>query len=217
MREAIKRFERQQAEVCLEPQRGVNVEAGAYHSVSLTNGVAGTLSLSVYQMDMENEIDFDVPTLSYRNIAESRHRGVELGARIVGPRMLSAFATWTLQDATGQTGDNSGRQLKAIPRHSVSVGGSITAFESIETGLVVTRMGEAFLDDANTRSLPAWTRVDARVGVQLGPYQIFGEARNLLGAKYNSTGYMDPTGSTAYFHPAAGRVLLIGIRTGYDQ
>jgi vitamin B12 transporter len=202
----------------LKPQYGVNIEAGAYQSVSFTNGLVGTLSLSVYQMDMEDEIDFDVATLSYGNIAESRHRGVELGARVVGPRMTSASLAYTLQDATSQTGDNAGNQLKAIPRHTLSLGGGFAPHPRVETNVVITRTGEAFIDDANTRTLPAYTRVDGRVGVRLGAYQVFGEARNLLGAEYNSTGYLDPSGSgTAYYYPAAGRVLLVGVRTGFTQ
>jgi outer membrane receptor protein involved in Fe transport len=200
----------------LRPQLGVNVEAGAYQSISLTSGVVGTLSLSVYQMEMEDEIDFDIATLSYGNIAESRHRGVELGARVVGPRMTSGFLTYTLQDATSQTGDNTGHQLKAIPRHTFSLGAGFAPHPRVETGVVITRTGEAFIDDANTRTLPAYTRVDGRVGVSVGAYQIFGEARNLLGTEYNSTGYLDPSGSgTAYYYPAAGRVLLVGVRTGF--
>jgi outer membrane receptor protein involved in Fe transport len=207
-------FELRSSNPDLRPQTGTNVELGAYHNVTVTPALFLSLSASLYQMDMEDEIDFDVATLSYGNIAESQHRGVELGVRAAGPRMTAAFLSYTLQDAIVGAGDNSGKQLKAIPRHTVSTGASFAPHARVETGFVVTRTGEAFIDDENTRTLPAYTRVDARAGVRIAAYQVFGEARNLLGAEYNSTGFLDPGGSgTAYYYPAAERVLVIGVRT----
>jgi len=199
----------------LKPQTGTNLEAGIYHSATLSGGIAGSLTASIYQMDMQDEIDFDVATLSYGNIAESRHRGAEVGARIIGPGTVSTYVTYTLQAATAEAGDNAGNQLKAIPRHTLSAGAAFSPIDRVQTGINLTRVGEAFIDDANTRTLPAYTRVDARLGVRISAYEVFGEARNLFGARYNTTGFLDPSGSgTAYYYPAAERVLMIGIRTG---
>jgi outer membrane receptor protein involved in Fe transport len=202
----------------LKPQTGTNVEAGIYQTATFGGGIVGSLAASVYQMEMTDEIDFDVATLSYGNIAESRHRGAELGARVIGPGTISSFASYTLQAATIEAGDNTGNQLKAIPRHTVSAGASFSPIDRVQTGVNLTRVGEAFIDDANTRTLPAYTRVDARLGVRISAYEVFGEARNLFGAKYNTTGFLDPSGSgTAYYYPAAERVLMLGVRTGVTR
>lgn len=199
----------------LDPQHGRTVEAGIYHRASLLPGtLAGELSLSVYQMDMEDELDFDLETLRFVNIGRSRHRGIEAGLTLEGPRSSTAFLTYTQQSATSRVGENHGRQLKAIPRHFVSGGLSARLVGGLKASLVASHAREIFLDDANTLELPAYTRVDARVSRAIGGVRVFLDVRNLLGSEHSTTGFPDPSGSGAvYFHPAAGRTFDLGLRT----
>jgi len=70
-----------------------------------------------------------------------------------------------------------------------------------------------YIDDANTGRIPSWTRVDAQASRPFGPVEGVVGVRNLFDERSNSTGFLDPSGSgQAYFYPAAGRVLTIGIR-----
>ena len=42
------------------------------------------------------------------------------------------------------------------------------------------------------------------------------DARNLFGARFNSTGFPDPAGSPlVYYFPAARRVLTVGLESGW--
>jgi iron complex outermembrane receptor protein len=200
----------------LEPQHGTSLEAGLFHGMALVPGaLAGEITVAVYQMDMKNELDFDIQTLRYINIGRSRHRGVETGIRIQGPRAASIFANYTLQDVTARSGEDAGRQLKAVPRHFLSGGLSVTAIGSLETGLMVSHARDIFLDDANTLTLPPYTRVDARVSHPAAGLRLFLDVRNLFDARYSTTGFPDPSGSGAiYYHPAAGRTIDFGIRAG---
>ena len=199
----------------LRPQSGTSLEAGAYQDHSWSS-LRATASVSAYQMDMKDELDFDLQTLRYVNIGSSRHRGVEAGVVLSGPAGVSLFANYTLQAARSESGDNRGNYLKAIPRHTLSSGVSVTLFSRLEASAMVTTIGGAFLDDANTIALPAFTRVDARTAYPVGAVSIVVEARNLLDAKYNTTGYLDPAGTgEAYFYPAAGRMLSVGVRGGW--
>jgi outer membrane cobalamin receptor len=199
----------------LHPQSGTSLEAGVYHDRSWST-LHASASVSVYQVDMKDELDFDLQTLRYVNIGSSRHRGVEAGVVLSGPAGVSLFANYTLQAARSQSGDNSGNYLKAIPRHTLSSGVSVTLFSRLEASTMVTTIGGAFLDDANTIALPAFTRIDARTAYPVGAVSIVVEARNLLDAKYNTTGYLDPSGTgEAYFYPAAGRMLSVGLRGGW--
>jgi outer membrane receptor protein involved in Fe transport len=198
----------------LRPQYASNVEAGIYQSATLTPGIQAALSLTAYETRMRDELDFDVANFRYVNIGRSRHRGVEAGANLEASR-ASAFMSYALQAATSQSGDFSGKQLKAIPRHSVTGGGSLRARFG-EVSLSASRFGTAYLDDANTRTLPSYTRVDGRVLVRARGHALFADVRNLFDAKYNSSGFMDPSGSAqVYYYPAAGRVLEIGVRRGF--
>ncbi|HEX7119578.1 MAG TPA: TonB-dependent receptor [Longimicrobiales bacterium] len=198
----------------LEPQRGTSVEAGLYHQVELVpGGLTGELSVSAYQMDMEDEIDFDIATLRYVNIGRSRHRGIEAGFSL---RALagSAFLNYTHQSAIARVGELKGKQLKGIPRHVLSGGLTVTPVERLEAGLVVSHTRGAYLDDANTTEIPAFTRVDARASYPLfRGIRLYVDVRNLFDSEYSTTGFPDPSGSgAAYYYPAAGRTLEIGIR-----
>lgn len=200
----------------LRPQYGVAYEAGAYHQAELVPGtLSARLSLAAYEVDMRDELDFDLQTYRYVNLGRSRHRGVEAGAELFGPAGATGFVSYTLQDTESRFGENRGNALKAIPRHTVSGGATAPLAYGALAGVTVTHAGGAWLDDANTVALPAWTRVDARLSLPILRHRVWLEAMNVLDASYSTSGFPDSADpSTVYYFPAAGRVLRIGIGTG---
>ncbi len=189
------------------------MEAGIYHDAFFSSARL-SLTMTLYQVAMKDELDFDLQTFKYINIAQSRHRGAEAGLTLSGS-MASAFVSLTLQDAVSRSGANSGNQLKAIPGQLVSTGVTVSPRRLGTVTLSLTRMADMFIDDANTRRIPSWTRVDAQASRGIGTFEVVLGARNLLDARINSTGFLDPSGSgEAYFYPAAGRVLTLGVRHG---
>jgi outer membrane receptor protein involved in Fe transport len=199
----------------LEPQRGTSLELGLYHGAELFSSVRANATLSVYHMEMKDELDFSVEEFRYLNIGRSRHRGVEAGATVAGAR-ASTFANYTLQAVTSRSGANAGNRLKAIPRHTVTGGVSLRPWRMLETSVTVASVRGVFLDDANTVELPDFTRLDARLAYGVRGLSVFLDIRNVLNARYSSTGFLDPAGSgEPYFHPAAGRVIELGMRGGW--
>ena len=197
----------------LVPQTGVNVEAGAYHAFLDGSGsLRASASVAVYTMDMEDELDFDIASLRYVNIGESRHRGVEVGVRVAGLGPADVHAAYALQSATSRSGEHAGRSLRAIPRHTSSGGVFIAATSALGITVDATRAAGTWLDSENTVRLPPHTRVDARASVALGIGSLFLEVRNALDARYSTTGFPDPSGSgTYYYYPAPGRTLGMGV------
>lgn len=199
----------------LEPQFGVNLEAGVLHGLR-RGALQVTATASVFQIDMKDELDFDVATLRYVNIGRSRHRGVETGVHLSAGSALAWFVNYARQSATARSGDYAGRQLKAIPRHLVTTGASFAPLAGVQSALTLTRAHRMYLDDANTRTIPAWTRVDAQLSYAPRATMVVLEVRNLLDAAYHSTGFPDPAGSGgAYLYPAAERQLRLSLRHGW--
>jgi outer membrane cobalamin receptor len=197
----------------LDPQRGTSVETGIYHDVALA-AARLSLTLSLYQIAMKNELDFDLQTLKYVNIGRSRHRGAEAGLTLSGA-MASAFVSLTIQNAIARAGDNTGKRLKAIPGQLLATGVTLFPPRLGTVSLSLSRAADMFIDDANTRRIPSWTRVDAQFSRPIGAFAIILGARNLLDARIKGTAFLDPSGSgEAYFYPAAGRVLTLGVRHG---
>ena len=199
----------------LAPQYGDNIELGMYHSTVLAPGsLSADLSLSAYQMKMKDELDFDVASFKYINIGRSKHRGIEAGLRLNNTQRYAAFLNYTLQRVTAEAGDNAGNYLKAIPRTTLSGGLSVTPLAQLEASVFASHNRDMFVDDANTIELPDYTRVDTRLSYSLSRVRVYLDVRNLFDAEYNSSGFLDPSGSGAiYYYPAAGRAFEIGVRT----
>jgi outer membrane receptor protein involved in Fe transport len=199
----------------LRPQHGTSLETGLYHRASPGGGVATELSLAAYRMEMRDELDFDIQSFRYVNLGRSRHRGLEASAR-VGGAPASLFAAYTLQDVTSRTGENAGRALKAIPRHFLAGGVDVGRGDGPAAALSASRAWGIWLDDAGTRRLPGFTRVDGRLSWPVRRVRITLDAFNLLDRKYSTTGFLDPAGSgTAYYFPAAGRTLQLGVGSSF--
>jgi outer membrane receptor protein involved in Fe transport len=191
---------------------------GLYHTALVSNDVQVSGSFALFQMEMRDELDFDVEAFRYVNIGKSRHRGAEAGLELESGR-ASALLRYSLQAATSRSGANAGRRLKAIPRHTLSTGLSLRPLRSpgsLELSAMVYHLRGMYLDDANTRSLPDYTRVDLRVAFRALGLGFHLDLRNLAGARYSSTGFLDPGGSgEAYLYPAAGRVFEASIRNAW--
>jgi outer membrane receptor protein involved in Fe transport len=197
----------------LNPQRGTSVEAGIYHDVAVGAAQLGA-TLTLYQIAMSDELDFDLQAFRYVNIAQSRHRGAEAGFTLSGGA-ASAFVSLTFQDAVSRAGPNRGKQLKAIPGQLLATGVTVSPPQLGTVSLSLTRTADMFIDDPNSRRIPSWTRADAQYSRPIGAFAIVVGARNLLDVRINGTGFLDPSGSgEAYFYPAAGRVLTLGVRYG---
>jgi len=199
----------------LRPQYGVSYEAGAYHHAALTPSLGARVSLAAYQVDMRDELDFDVQTFRYVNLGRSRHRGIEAALNLDAAGGWGAFANYTLQSAESRFGENRGNELKAIPRHTLAGGVDAPLAWGATAGVTVTDVRGAWVDDANTLRLPGWTRVDARLTVPVGGVRVWAEAFNLLDRAYSTTGFHDSVDPTVvYYFPAAGRTLQVGVSTG---
>ncbi|NNE36326.1 MAG: TonB-dependent receptor [Rhodothermales bacterium] len=192
----------------LNPQYGTSFEGGAYHRFE-TDRLSGELSLALYQIDMRDEIDFDLQILSYRNLGKSRHRGVEADATIyTGPVTLRG--SYAYQETTLRFGEFDGNFVKAIPRDIISAGVDIPVGPVVGSASLKSSR-RIFLDDANTQRLPSYTTVDARLGYDFGRATISLEVYNLLDATFSTTGFPDPGGSDAVFvFPFTDRHFRLG-------
>jgi outer membrane receptor protein involved in Fe transport len=125
------------------------------------------------------------------------------------------FASLTRQSVLATNGANAGRQLKAIPRQTFSAG--VTGGPPrLQGSLSVSDMRGAFLDDANQRHLPSFTRVDARLSTSARALRFNLDLINALDRKLVSTGFPDPSGTAlVYYLPTAGRVIQIGVGSAF--
>ena len=201
----------------LEAQYGKSAEVGLNHHATVVPGsLDAKLSVSAYQTDMRNELDFDLKTFKYVNLGTSRHRGIETGLVLDGPSAISAFANLTLQRITSTSGTDDGKLLKAIPQRVVATGLSHNSTTGLGGAVSLINVGDSWLDDANTLSLAGHTQVDARVSYPVAHLRFSVDVRNIFDSKFNSTGFPDAAGSRQInYFPAAGRVVSVGLQSGW--
>jgi outer membrane receptor protein involved in Fe transport len=196
----------------LRPQHGTAVEAGLNHRALAAAGLTLQTTLAVYRQEMRDELDFDLERFRYINVGRSLHRGLEIGARLESETGSNAFVTLTRQSVLAENGANSGRQLKAVPRQVITSGVAARIPARLQAGLTISDVRGAFLDDANARRLPGYTRVDTRLESTGQTVRFSVDVLNIFNRSLVSTGFPDPSGTdVVYYHPAAGRVVLFGV------
>jgi outer membrane receptor protein involved in Fe transport len=200
----------------LRPQHGTAVEAGVNHRALAAAGLTLQTTLALYRQEMRDELDFDVQRFRYINVGRSLHRGLEVGARLDGEQGSNVFVTLTRQSVLAKNGANAGRQLKAVPRQVITSGVAGRLPARLQASLTLSDVRGAFLDDANARRLPGYTRVDTRVATTGSSVRFSVDVFNIFNRSLISTGFPDPSGTdVVYYHPAAGRVVVLGVMSSW--
>ncbi|HEY0528728.1 MAG TPA: TonB-dependent receptor [Gemmatimonadaceae bacterium] len=199
----------------LRPQRGSAVEAGLSHRAAVASGRTLDFSVAAFRQEMRDELDFDIAQFRYVNVGRSLHKGIELGVRAEATRDANVFASMTSQRVVAMNGANEGRQLKAVPKQVLSAG--VSAGPSrLQGSVTISDIRGAYLDDANARRLPAYTRVDTRLSSAFGSLRVNLDVLNALDRKLVSTGFPDGSGTdVAYYYPAARRIFQVGVGSGW--
>ncbi len=201
----------------LKPQRGISFETGVYHrAVLIPNKLNGDFTLSLYHMDMEDELDFSFETFQYENIASSRHQGIELGLFLERVDLASLRFNYTLQNVTFRKGEFEGKFIRTIPQDYLSAAISLPILDRLQAMATIRSTRRIWLDNANTERLDNFSSVDFKVTYSLRWITLELETLNLMNNLFSTTGFSDPGGSDAYLlYPAAGRSLLAGIRMNW--
>lgn len=204
----------------LLPQRSTGIEVGIYQRLPLKSGlIHAELALSVYRLDLDDEIDFDLRTFRFGNIQESRHDGIELNfTAYVLPRLaLAHSSTW--MDVSFRSGQYEGNRLKNIPTTAMTNSARLVLGESGLFTVTHYFASSVHLDDANTQALPGGSTFDATVQWRFGGAQFQFTAKNLADANINRVGFLlfDPATSddVQYVYPSGGRYLQATISFGF--
>jgi iron complex outermembrane receptor protein len=195
----------------LDPQDSRSFEAGV--RTRWTGPAAGSLQLSLFQIDTTDEIIFDPdsslgPFGANINAGETRRRGIEAAVRTRGGRTVDAFANLSLTDAEFRKGDNRGRTVPLVPRERAAAGVNLALPAGLASRVEAVYVGDQVLDNdaANeqdrlgsyvTVNLRAtWTRAfthrppsgAAHTGGEGRRLTLFAEARNLFDRAYSTRG-----------------------------
>ncbi|MDZ4262139.1 MAG: TonB-dependent siderophore receptor [Pseudomonadota bacterium] len=144
-----------------------NYELGARYQVNANLSTTTTL----FQIDYEDQIQFNSGTSRFENLGETSHQGLELQADWQASANANLSVAYTYLTTEQLSGANEGKALPNAPSHRLSVGGDYQhqAWDLAATAVYVS---DSYSDAANTEQetangsageLASYTLVNARI------------------------------------------------------
>jgi iron complex outermembrane receptor protein len=143
----------------LPPQTSKQQEVGLKF-----NAGSFAITTSLFQIEKENAVTVN---RQFGYFGQQRNRGLEIsvfGEPTNGFRVLSGLTYLKTQQRNTTVGTTEGKEAIGVPKLQVQLGGELDVFHWLP-GMTLTggiaHQSKQFVDNTNSRSIPAWTRLDA--------------------------------------------------------
>lgn len=190
----------------LQPERSQSYDIGIDQRLD-GNGVA-LISLTAFQRDTIDQINYDNATFTYGNLDRTRARGVEAELTLRPVQALTFTAAYSYVDARDRSAAsaNFGNRLPRRAEHSVSTSVDYDWSFGLSTGATLTVVGDSFDRADNVRRLDGYALAGLRASFPVGEVlEVYGRIDNLFDAQY----------VTAYGYSTYGRAAYGGVRVRF--
>ena len=147
------------------------------------------LGATWFARKVRDQIDFDLGSFTYKNLASVRARGFELEATVRPVEGLTIDANYTRTRSINRerTDPNFGNDLQRRPRDSFNVSADYRWAFGLEAGFTVSHVSGSFDDAGNLRRLEAYTLADIRAAFPVSETMtLFGRVENLFDERYQT-------------------------------
>lgn len=202
----------------LEPQRAVQVEAGARAAVGSMSVAVAAFHARVRDALIPFEVPSDPGRRYFRNAGRTRHRGLELETTLAlapGARAAVAYTLADLRFVDFATDDAryDGNRIPGVPVHLGRVALGLTR-GSVRVDLEARAASATWADDANTARADGWWVADvaAQVDLRLGSmvFRPTAGVENLFDETYVAAVAVNGAAGR-YYEPAPRRTFYLGM------
>ncbi len=181
----------------LEPETARNYDVGVEQALLGGRAVA---SATYFNRRTRNQIDFDLGTFTYANIARARAEGVELTLALRPVDALTFSANYSYIGSRNRSaGANFGNDLARRPRQTVSANVDYRFPFGLSVGGTVSHVGDSFDDAANTVRLDGYVLASVRAEMPIAErLSIYGRIENLADERYEVVRGYGTYGRAAY-------------------
>ena len=181
----------------LKPETARSYELGARQSLA---GGKVALGATWFHRDTDQQIDFNLATFRYFNIAKTRAEGVELEAVAQPVTGLSLRAAYTHVDAENRSlGANLGKDLARRPQDAGSLSADYRFGFGLSMGGTVLMVGDSFDDAGNAVRLDGYTLVGIRAEMPVSEnLALYGRVDNLFDEEYRTVATYGAQGTAVY-------------------
>ena len=188
----------------LQPETARSFDLGVEQRL----GAAVMARATYFNRRTRNQIDFDLNSFTYANLARTAAEGVELELSARPLDGLTLTANYTHLDARNRSGDaNEGNELARRPRHSGSLNADYRFGFGLSVGGTLLAVGRSFDNAGNSVRLDGYTLLGLRAELPVGErFSLYGRVENLTDEAYQ----------TAAGYGASGRAAFGGVRLKLD-
>jgi iron complex outermembrane recepter protein len=225
----------------LDAIRSTTYELGTKQLIDVSRSYLGSVSYdaALYRTEVRNEIIPYRGGRFYFTAGKVRREGVELGTAVdgVGGFGVRGSVTWSRNryveyvvdsvhyGVPGATADYAGNEVAGIPDrfYGVSLGYDIPLGAPLNVRLDARGVGDYFLDDANTVSVPGYQTFDLTLALR--PVGVGGPARlsgfvtvsNLLDRRFIGSAFTNPdivNDVPVAYEPGTPRSVIVSVSIG---
>lgn len=197
----------------LQPQTGVSYESGIQWQAPRNK-----LQLSLYRLDLNNEIAFNptqtsaAPFGSFSNFPKTQRNGVTLTEKFIMFSNFTVNGQLNYVDARFVSGTNDGNFIPAVPAINGNIGADYQFIKHWHIKYAAIYNGSAFAsqDVANVgQKVPAYWLHDAGLEYGRKKFNIGCEVENLFNQRYSAYTVYSPSTQAETFYPGVGRNFLL--------
>lgn len=180
----------------LEPETAKSWDAGVTQRLIGDELVA---TATYFHRTTRNQIDFDLLTFTYSNIARTRGEGVELGLVLRPTSAFTVAGSYSYIDSQNRSAGFEGNDLARRPRHAVSMSADYRFGFGLALGGTVQVVGDSFDDAYNSVRLDGYTLASVRAELPLNErLSLYGRLENAFNERYQVVSGYGTIGRAAY-------------------
>jgi iron complex outermembrane receptor protein len=194
----------------LKPERGWDAEVGT--EINAAKGLV--IGMSLFRLDMADEIAYDYVTQENVNLDHTVHQGVETYFNYSALEFVKLSGNYTFNDTRFTEGANDGKDVPLVPMHKASADVKLLLPLDLAFDTVATYTSDCFLggDDSNVGpKLPSYTVVNMFLRCTpkvVRGLEVYAGVENVFNEQYASLGYMGVP--EAGYYPSPGRTFRGG-------
>jgi iron complex outermembrane receptor protein len=187
----------------LKPQEGRHIDMGLRGFI----GDRLEFSLSLFQIDIKDEIFFDSINQVNRNFDDdTRRRGIETEVKCYPFESLYLWGNYTYMQAKFQKQDT---YVPLVPKYKATFGLEWTILKPLRLAVTGTWVGSRFdgNDETNEefKKLDAYKVFDAKLTYTKGPLRVFGGVNNIFDELYSTVAFSE------IYYPMPTRNYYLGV------
>ena len=181
----------------LEPETARNYDVGVEQALLGGRAVA---SATYFNRRTRNQIDFDLGTFTYANIARTRAEGVELTLALRPIDALTFSANYSyIGSRNRSSGANFDNDLARRPRQTISANVDYRFPFGLSVGGTLSHVGDSFDNAASTVRLDGYVLASVRAELPIAErLSIYGRVENLADERYEVVRGYGTYGRAAY-------------------